>query len=100
MTYQIGHILTTLAQWRQAQRHNIETVIKIFAEKPLSDELTQILVGCSHDAHIGFDRRATANCHIFALLQHTQQACLRFHWHIADFIKKQRAAIGLFKTSA
>ncbi len=100
MTYQIRHVLTTLAQWRQPQRHDIQTVVKIFAEKPLRDELAQILVGRGHDAHIGLDRRAATDRHILALLQHAQQARLRLHWHVADFIEEQRTAIGLFKTSA
>ena len=90
---------TALAQRRQAQRHDIEPVIKILAEQALADQLAQVAVGGGDDAHIGLDRRAPADRGVFALLQHAQQPRLRFQRHVADFVQEQRAAFGLLETA-
>jgi hypothetical protein len=54
----------------------------------------QILVARRHDPDVGLDRGTAADGGVFALLQHAQQPCLRFHRHVADFVEKQRAAFG------
>ncbi len=100
MSNEIGHVFAALAQRRQTQRHDIQPIIKIFAEKPLRYQLTQVLVGRSNDAHVSLDWRTPTDRHIFALLQHPQKAGLRLHGHIANFVQKQCAAIGLLKTTA
>ncbi|MNU78083.1 hypothetical protein D3C71_676680 [compost metagenome] len=96
---EIGNIFRAVAQRRQAQRHDIEAIIKIFAEQALIDQVLQILVGGSNDAHVGADRRAPADRRIFALLQHAQKAGLCIHRHVADFVEEQRATLGLFETT-
>jgi len=63
----------------------------------LLDELAQIAVGRGNDAHVGLDRRASANRRVFALLQHAQQTRLRLQRHVADLVEEQRAALGLFE---
>ncbi len=72
MPDQIGQILDPFAQRRQAQRHHVEAEEQIFPEQALLNQDTQILVACSHDAHVGLDRRAAADGGVFALLQHAQ----------------------------
>ena len=51
------------------------------------------------DAHVGLDRGAAADRGVFALLQHPQQAGLRLHRHVADFVEEQRAALGLLEAA-
>ena len=97
MPDQIGQILDPLAQRRQPQRHHVEAEEQILAEQALLDQDAQILVARRDDAHVGLDRGAAADGGVFALLQHPQQAGLRLHRHVADFVEKQRAALGLLE---
>ena len=54
-------------------------------------------MGGRNDPDIGADGRAPANGGVFTFLQHPKQTGLRFQWHIANFIKEQCPAFGLFK---
>jgi hypothetical protein len=56
-------------------------------------------MGGGDDADIGLDRRAAADRGELAFLQDAQQTGLRLLRHVADFVEKQRAAIGLFETA-
>src|SRR6056297_1366239 len=92
MPHQIRNILDTLAQGRQAQGHDIEPEIQILAEQTLLDRDPQILVGGSHDADIGADRRASTHGRVFTLLEYAQQARLSLHRHVADLVEEERPA--------
>src|SRR6201996_1144878 len=73
MPDEIGQILDALAERRQSQRHHVEAEEQVFAEQPLLDQDTQILVRGSDDAHVGLDRSAAADGRVFALLQYAQK---------------------------
>ena len=51
-------------------------------------------------SHIGFDRTVTTDPIKTAVAEHAQQAGLQVEFHVADFIEKQGAAVGLFKATA
>ncbi len=51
-------------------------------------------------AHVGLDRLVTADAIKLAIRQHAQQARLQIRRHVADFVEKQRAAVGLLETAA
>ena len=97
MAYKVTDILQSFTQRRQSQWHDVETVIQVFAEQTLLDLVSQVAVCRRNDAHISADRRPPPDRRVLALLQHAQKSRLSFHWHIAYFIKKQRAAFGLLK---
>ena len=97
VVHEIGNILGALAQWRKTKRHHVEAKEQILAKQPLLDEDAEILVGGGDDAHVGLDRRAAADGGVLALLQHAQKPRLSLHRHVADFVEKQRAAVGLLK---
>ena len=99
MAHKIGHVLGAFAQRRQTQRHDIQAEKQVLTEQALLDQDPQVLVGGRNNADIRLDRRATAHRGVFALLQHAQQARLRLHRHIADFIEKEGSALRLFETS-
>ncbi len=88
MTDQIRNIFRALAQRRQTQWHDIEPEEQILAEQALLNLQPQILVGRSDDTYIALDRRTAADGRVFALLEHAQQARLRFHRHVADFVEE------------
>jgi hypothetical protein len=94
---QFGNVVEALAQRRQADRHDVEAVEQILAEEALLDLAAKVAMGRRHDSHIGLDRRATADRHVFAFLQHAQKARLRLGRHVADLVEEQRAAGGLLE---
>ena len=65
----------------------------------LGDELAQIAVGGGNNPDIGFNGRYTAHGGVFALLEYTQQAGLRFERHVADLVEEQGSALGLFEAA-
>ena len=52
------------------------------------------------DAHIRLDRRMPADPVKMPVRQDTQQAGLKFGWHVANFVQKQRTALRLLEASA
>ena len=72
MANQIVNILPPFAQGRHPQGHNIQTEIKVFAEKPLLDHLPQVLMRRGNNASIGFDGLSPADGGKLAFLQHAQ----------------------------
>ena len=62
-------------------------------------ELFEILVRRGDDAHVDFHRRVTADAIELAVGEHAQQSRLGFGRHVADFIEKQTAAVGLLETA-
>ena len=99
MTNQVRHVLGAVAQRRQAQRHDVEPVEKILAEKTLVDQDLEVLVGGGDNPHVGLDRGAAADRGVFALLQHAQQPGLGIHRHVADLVEEQGSALGLLETA-
>src|SRR5205814_2928114 len=91
MPHECRNILGALAQRRQADRHDIESIKQILPEQSLPDRLSKVSVGGRNDPHIRADRRTAADGRVFALLQHTKQSRLRIGWHVADLIEEQGA---------
>ena len=81
----------------RSRRGGRRTEIKILAEQTLLDQNPQVLVRCGDDADIGLDRYASADCRVFTLLKHAEQARLRLHRHVTDLIEEERAALGLLE---
>src|SRR6185437_2616522 len=69
---QLTDVFTPLAQGRQEDRHDIQTVEQILAETAVLDLLSKIAVGRGYDANIGVYLLRTADAAIMAVLQHTQ----------------------------
>ena len=73
----------------------VQAVIKILAEFAVLDHLANVPVrGADHVQRDG-KRLIAAERNDFALLEHPQQAGLQHQRHVADFIEKQCAAVGL-----
>lgn len=81
------------------QPHHVQAVQQVGAEAALFDQGFQVLVGGGDHAHIHADQLAPADTEEFVLGQHAQQSGLQRQRHIADFIQKQRAAVGLFEAA-
>ena len=74
-------------------------MVQVFAEHPVFDALLQVLVGSGNHARVGLDGDVPAHPVKMPVAQHTQQAGLQVKRHVADFIEKQRAALGLFEAA-
>ncbi len=72
MRDEAGKILKPLAQGRQCQRKNINTVKQIAAEAVLLHEVFQVAVRGDHHTHVHFDGLVAANALDFAFFQHAQ----------------------------
>ncbi len=95
MRGQQGNILAAPAQGRHFDTDDIEPKIQILAETFFRGLAAQIAVGGGQHAHVHGDGRIRTHPLHFALLQGAQQFGLKRQGHLADFIQKQRAAIGL-----
>ena len=82
---------------RQLDRHDVDPVIEVLAEFPLLDQLDKIMVGGGDDPDIELDHALAADAVDLAGLERAQQAGLGVHRHVADLVKKQRAALGLLE---
>ena len=99
MAHQVRHILGAIPERRQAQGHDVETIIEIFAKQALVDQDLEILVGGGNNADIGLDRGAATHRRVLALLQHAQQPGLGVHRHVADLVEEQGSTLGLLEAS-
>ena len=98
MAKQHRYIVTPLSQWWRIDTNDVEPMKQVFAEAGFLDRAREILVGRRNDANIDLDRCLATDAIELALGQHPQQTRLQRRRHVADFIEKQRAAIGLFET--
>ena len=94
---ELGDVVEPLAQRRQADRHDVQAIEQILAEQALLDQPAQVAMGGGDDADVGLDRRAAADRHVLAFLQHAQQPGLRLGRHVADLVEEQRAAVRLLE---
>ena len=90
-----GIEIAAFAQRWQAHHQAIEAVVKVFTKLTARHQLLEVFVRGAHHGHVHLQLFAGTQGGDFALLQHTQQAGLQVARHVANFIKKQRAAVGL-----
>ena len=100
MPHEIGDVLGPLAQ---AAASRIGTTLRrknrSSRNKPCWMSPRKLLVRRRDDPHIRLDRHAAADRGVFALLQHAQEARLRLHRHVADFVEEERAAFRLLEAA-
>ena len=84
-----------LAQGGQVHGQAVDAVIQVTAKAPLLCRLAQVAVGGAHQGKVHLHRPATPQGRDRSFLQDAQQAGLHGQRHVANFIQKERAAIGL-----
>src|SRR5690554_5011900 len=92
-------ILAALPEWGQMKIHDVEPVVEILAEGPLFDHFGKIAMGRRDDPNI--DRLGTIGAHALhhPLLERTKKLHLKVEGHLAQLVEKERAALGLLKTT-
>ena len=78
-------------------RHDVQAVEQILAERVLVDLLFEVLVGRGDDADVDLDHLVAAQPLELLLLQHAQHLGLRLEAHVADFVEEDRALVGLLE---
>ena len=91
------NVLAALGQPRQVDRDHLQPVVQVAAERAGRDRVFQVAVGGRQDAHVDLNRLVRADAGDLAAFQHAQQLDLRGQRHVADFVQKQRAAVGVLE---
>src|SRR5258708_32623791 len=99
MRSQQRNVFASFSQRWNVQLNCIEPEKKVGAEAAFRALQFQISVRGGEHANINLARLRRANALHLAGLQHAQQFGLLLHRNVGDFIEKQRAVIGEFKTS-
>src|SRR5579872_7144760 len=89
-----GNVVAALAQRRQRNGKDIETIKKVGSKAPVGYHLLQVLVGSRHDADIDSNSAGTSESFKFLLLKDTQKFGLEFDGEIADLVEEERPAVG------
>ena len=88
------NILQPFTQRRHLDRQHVEAVIQIGAKLATLDRRFQVHGRRGNHPHIAVQHLVGAHRFEFLFLQHPQQFALQWQRHVADFIEKQRAALG------
>ena len=86
-------VLRALAQRREGQVHDRETIEEILAEPPRLQLGLQILVGRGDDAGVDAEHLAAPDALELTLLQKAEELDLQRRAHLADLVEEERAAV-------
>ena len=86
-----------VAQWRDDNGEHVQPIVEIAAKQAVLHHLRQVAIGGGDDAHIHVQSPRAAQALEFLFLKNAQQLGLKFQRDVADFVKKQRAAVGEFE---
>src|SRR6185437_4475891 len=95
--HEIGNVLHAFVQRRQGNSDDAQAIKKVFAKFLFLDGEFEVTVGGGEDAHVGGNEFVSADTLKTFFLQDAQQLGLGVGGEIADFIQKNRAALGLFE---
>ena len=79
----------------QTHRQTVEAVVQIFPKGFFRNQFAQVAVGGTDDVHVHRNAALTAQWGDLPLLQHPQQSRLQGQGHVANFVQKKCAAVGL-----
>ena len=94
---QRGDVLLAVAQSRHVKGNHVQAVEKILAKCSARNFLLQVFVRCGDDAHVDAQGFVGAHALEALFLKHAQNFRLRAQAHVADFIEKERTAVGFLK---
>src|ERR1700728_2470941 len=99
MLRQRANIFASFPQRRHNNRKNEHPMVQILAKRSLANMLFQVSVRRHHNAYIYSERLVTTDSLHFTFFQNAQKLGLHGDGHVANFVKKQRSAMGLLKFS-
>src|SRR2546421_548955 len=66
--------------------------------RPVRDGIFEIAIGRRQQSNADLDRLIAADAENFLVFEHAQEFRLKRQRHVADFVEKECAAVGVFKT--
>src|SRR5205814_3928465 len=88
-----------ITQRRHLDFYHRNAEVEVLTKSAFAHHLFQIAIGRADHAHIYRVLRVGAKTRSRALLQDSEQLCLKRQSKITDFINEDGPAIGFFKTS-
>src|SRR5580698_8526154 len=85
-----------LAQRRNENRENIETIVEVFAEAAGLHGFLNVHVGGGENAHVCFDHVASTEARVLMILEDVEKLGLEVRAHLGDFVEEDRALVGEF----
>src|SRR5271170_4619702 len=95
--HQIWDVFLALAQWRDIDGDNVQSIVKILAKGSLLERLAEIAIRGCDQAHIHLHRFRATQALELALLQDAEQFHLRYRRNVSNLIEKQRSLISQFE---
>jgi hypothetical protein len=92
-------IFEPVAQRRQLNGVNVETVVEVLAQSPLADRLLQRTIGCGEDAHVDWQLFACAEPENSLLFENTEQLGLHLRPHLGNLVEQEAATIRPLEAS-
>ena len=86
--------MLALSQRRHLQGEHVQPIEQVLAERPAPRGCAQITIRGGDDAHVDLNGLPAPNALKLPLLQHPQQRGLRVGQELADFVQKDRSAVG------
>ena len=93
------NILHTLTKRWNVDTHHIQTIKKVFAERPVRHLVFEVFVRRANNPHIRVKRFISSHAGELSLLKQAKNFTLNLKRHLADFIKEQRPLGALFKAT-
>src|SRR6266550_1211542 len=87
--------ITLLAQWRDIQGDDVQSIVQVLTKAPLRYRKFQILMRGRDDADIDANGVTAADAVKLLLLQDAQQLGLEVEVHVSNLVQEHRAAVGL-----
>src|SRR5262245_18165487 len=88
-----------LAQRRNRDGEDVETIVEIFAEPSCADFLPQVTIGCGNHPHVDLAGMRDAHWLILVLLENAKQLGLQLQGQFAHLIEENNAALGKLEPS-
>src|SRR5262249_49922528 len=92
-------VLGTLAQGRQVDREDVQSVVEVVAEAALVDHRKQIPVGRRDHAHIDLDRPRATEALELLLLKDPEELRLQLQGNLSALVEEERPAVRHFESA-
>src|SRR5882672_1094335 len=99
MADQPRDVIPALAQGRQDEREDIESIIQVISESTLGYHLGQIAIGGGDQTNVHANRPRAPQTLEFLFLEHAKQLRLQLERNVAHFVEKQRALVCELKSA-
>src|SRR6185295_12865161 len=97
--YQYGNVVPSFAQRRDPNRKHIQAIVQVHPESSYRRHVLEMLIRRRDDPRIYSCGMRASEAFEFLLLDRAEELGLQFDWQIADFVEKQRAAVGRLKAA-